>query len=85
MLPYFYQIVTNYRLRDSMSMTDTSNKRYIITAPPSDFILLPSDLVFVLMQFDHGTEYQPLLAGQWRLMIVDPLTIVISRLLWLCG
>merc|ERR1719225_1005843 len=51
------------RLRDSMSMTDTSNKRYIITAPPSDFILFPSDLVFVLMQFDHGTEYQPLLAG----------------------
>ena len=46
-----------------MSMTDTSNKRYIITAPPSDFILFPSDLVFVLMQFDHGTEYQPLLAG----------------------
>ena len=49
-----------------MSMTDTSNKRYIITAPPSDFILLPSDLVFVLMQFDHGTEYQPLLAGGRR-------------------
>ena len=65
MLPYIYQIVTNCRLRDSMSMTDTSNKRYIITAPQSDFILLPSDLVFVLMQFDHGTEYQPLLAGGW--------------------
>ena len=47
-----------------MSVTDTSNKRYIITAPPSDFILLPSDMVFVLMQFDQGTEYQPLLAGQ---------------------
>ena len=58
----------NCRLRDSMSMTDTSNKRYIITAPPSDFILFPSDLVFVLMQFDHGTEYQPLLAGgRWML------------------
>merc|ERR1719471_2473747 len=52
-----------YRLRDSMSLTDTSNKRYIITAPPSDFILLPSDMVFVLMQFDAGTEYQPLVAG----------------------
>ena len=51
-----------------MSLTDTSNKRYIITAPPSDFILFPSDLVFVLMQFDHGTEYQPLLAGgRWML------------------
>ena len=61
-----------------MSMTDTSNKRYIITAPPSDFILLPSDLVFVLMQFDHGTEYQPLLAGGTsRLMFVDHSRIVL--------
>ena len=51
-----------------MSMTDTSNKRYIITAPPSDFILLPSDMVFVLMQFDQGTEYQPLVAGEIRRM-----------------
>ena len=49
-----------------MSVTDTSNKRYIITAPPSDFILLPSDMVFVLMQFDAGTEYQPLVAGEVR-------------------
>merc|ERR1719210_1862106 len=52
-----------YRLRDSSSVSDTSNKRYIITAPPSDFILLPTDMVFVLMQFDQGTEYRPLLEG----------------------
>ena len=51
------------RLRDCNSESDTSSKRYIITAPPSDFLLLPSDMVFVLMQFDQGTEYRPLIDG----------------------
>merc|ERR1719480_63326 len=51
------------RLRDCNSASDTSSKRYIITAPPSDFLLLPSDTVFVLMQFDQGTEYRPLIDG----------------------
>ena len=66
-----------------MSMTDTSNKRYIITAPPSDFILLPSDMVFVLMQFDQGTEYQPLLAGEVNMSIMI-LIIISLRMFWLC-
>ena len=51
------------RLRDGNNVSDTSSKRYIITAPPSDFLLLPSDMVFVLMQFDQGTEYRPLIDG----------------------
>ena len=33
------------RLRDSTTVSDTSSKRYIITAPPSDFVLLPTDMV----------------------------------------
>jgi len=32
--------------------------RDVITNPPADFNLLPSDQVFVLMQFDPGMEYQ---------------------------
>merc|ERR1719250_158863 len=50
-----------YRIlfRDNASSVDASSKRYIITAPQDDFILLPSDQVFVLMQFDQGIEYRP--------------------------
>merc|ERR1712013_371933 len=48
-----------YRFRDNASSVDASSKRYIITAPQDDFILLPSDQVFVLMQFDQGIEYRP--------------------------
>jgi len=47
------------RFRDNASSVDASSKRYIITAPQDDFILLPSDQVFVLMQFDQGMEYRP--------------------------
>ena len=34
-----------------------SSKRYVITNPPGDFVLNPTDMVFVLMQFDPGMEY----------------------------
>lgn len=34
-----------------------SSKRYVITNPPGDFVLNPTDMVFVLMQFDPGLEY----------------------------
>ena len=33
------------RFRDRSSTTESSNKRYVITNPPSDFNLLPSDQV----------------------------------------
>ncbi|CAG0916103.1 unnamed protein product, partial [Notodromas monacha] len=40
---------------DPRSLTpDASSKRYVITNPPDDFSLLPTD-----RQFDHGIEYKP--------------------------
>nr|XP_053652342.1 calcium-activated potassium channel slowpoke-like isoform X23 [Cherax quadricarinatus] len=47
------------RFRDTSSSCDASSKRYVITNPPDDFTLLPTDQVFVLMQFDPGLEYKP--------------------------
>ncbi|CAG9863865.1 unnamed protein product [Phyllotreta striolata] len=47
-----------YRFRDTSSSCDASSKRYVITNPPDDFHLLPTDQVFVLMQFDPGMEYK---------------------------
>ena len=47
------------RFRDTSSSVDASSKRYVVTNPPDDFTLLPTDQVFVLMQFDPGLEYQP--------------------------
>ncbi|GFY11270.1 calcium-activated potassium channel slowpoke [Trichonephila clavipes] len=48
-----------YRYRDTSSSFEASTKRYVITNPPIDFPLIPTDKVFVLMQFDPGLEYQP--------------------------
>ena len=31
----------------------------MITNPPTDFLLKPTDMVFVLLQFDPGLEYKP--------------------------
>lgn len=42
---------------DSSGGGVASSKRYVITNPPGDFILNPTDMVFVLMQFDPGLEY----------------------------
>ncbi|XP_066946449.1 calcium-activated potassium channel slowpoke isoform X33 [Macrobrachium rosenbergii] len=47
------------RFRDTSSSCDASSKRYVITNPPDDFTLLPTDQVFILMQFDPGLEYKP--------------------------
>ncbi|KAK0398293.1 hypothetical protein QR680_002517 [Steinernema hermaphroditum] len=46
-----------YRLHDQTS--SESNKRYVITNPPSELRVLSSDYVFVLEQFDPGLEYEP--------------------------
>ncbi|XP_058652795.1 calcium-activated potassium channel subunit alpha-1a isoform X11 [Onychostoma macrolepis] len=49
-----------YRLRDAhLSTTSQCTKRYVITNPPYEFELVPTDLIFCLMQFDHN-------AGQSR-------------------
>lgn len=36
-----------YRFRDTSSSCDASSKRYVITNPPDDFSLLPTDQVYV--------------------------------------
>lgn len=43
-----------YRLRDPVKVKDgvPNTKRYVITFPPFNFVLAPTDLVFVLVQFD---------------------------------
>ncbi|XP_030297834.1 calcium-activated potassium channel subunit alpha-1a isoform X25 [Sparus aurata] len=49
-----------YRLRDAhMTVPSQCTKRYVITNPPYEFELVPTDLIFCLMQFDHN-------AGQSR-------------------
>ncbi|XP_041866138.1 calcium-activated potassium channel subunit alpha-1a isoform X4 [Melanotaenia boesemani] len=49
-----------YRLRDAhLSAPSQCTKRYVITNPPYEFELVPTDLIFCLMQFDHN-------AGQSR-------------------
>ncbi|XP_055576061.1 calcium-activated potassium channel subunit alpha-1 isoform X3 [Falco biarmicus] len=49
-----------YRLRDAhLSTPSQCTKRYVITNPPYEFELVPTDLIFCLMQFDHN-------AGQSR-------------------
>ncbi|XP_008427664.1 calcium-activated potassium channel subunit alpha-1a isoform X22 [Poecilia reticulata] len=49
-----------YRLRDAHLGTPSQcTKRYVITNPPYEFELVPTDLIFCLMQFDHN-------AGQSR-------------------
>ncbi|XP_043234368.1 calcium-activated potassium channel slowpoke-like isoform X12 [Amphibalanus amphitrite] len=41
-----------YRFRDTNSSPDASTKRYVITNPPGDFALLPTDQVFVIQAFN---------------------------------
>ncbi|XP_022242664.1 calcium-activated potassium channel slowpoke-like [Limulus polyphemus] len=48
-----------YRFRDTSSSCEASSKRFVITNPPAEFTLLPSDVVYVLLQFDPGMEYKP--------------------------
>lgn len=47
-----------YRVKDPTGTEPTaSSRRYVITNPPGDFVLMVSDLIFVLLQFDPGLEY----------------------------
>lgn len=47
-----------YRFRDNSRPTTgvPSTKRYVITFPEFNFVLAPTDLVFVLMQFDQAKQ-----------------------------
>ncbi|RWS30797.1 calcium-activated potassium channel slowpoke-like isoform X10, partial [Leptotrombidium deliense] len=46
-----------YRFRDNTGSNEASSKRFVVTNPPFEFVLQPSDMIFVLMQFDPGLEY----------------------------
>ncbi|XP_077310128.1 calcium-activated potassium channel subunit alpha-1 isoform X9 [Lithobates pipiens] len=46
-----------YRLRDAhLNAPSQCTKRYVITNPPYEFEMVPSDLIFCLMQFDHNAS-----------------------------
>ncbi|XP_075697896.1 calcium-activated potassium channel subunit alpha-1 isoform X4 [Rhinoderma darwinii] len=46
-----------YRLRDAhLSAPSQCTKRYVITNPPYEFEMVPTDLIFCLMQFDHNAS-----------------------------
>nr|XP_006821707.1 PREDICTED: calcium-activated potassium channel subunit alpha-1-like [Saccoglossus kowalevskii] len=46
-----------YRFRDTTATTATpSSKRYVITNPLYEFLLMPTDMIFCLMQFDPAKE-----------------------------
>lgn len=34
-----------YRFRDTSGLNEASSKRYVVTNPPDDFILIPTDMV----------------------------------------
>lgn len=42
-----------YRFRDTSSSCDASSKRYVITNPPDDFSLLPTDQVRTSILFSN--------------------------------
>ena len=46
----FHRLTTAYccRFRDTSSSVDASSKRYVVTNPPDDFTLLPTDQVLYL-------------------------------------
>jgi len=46
-----------YRFRDTSTSLNASSKRYVITNPPGSFKLLPTDQVFVLMQFGRKKDW----------------------------
>ncbi|XP_070544737.1 calcium-activated potassium channel subunit alpha-1-like isoform X7 [Ptychodera flava] len=46
-----------YRFRDTTATTATpSSKRYVVTNPTFEFVLMPTDLIFCLMPFKPATE-----------------------------
>ncbi|XP_051968926.1 calcium-activated potassium channel subunit alpha-1-like isoform X1 [Xyrauchen texanus] len=62
-----------YRLRDAhLGAPSQCTKRYVITNPPYGFEMVPTDLIFCLMQFDHN-------AGQTRANLTTHSTIFPSK------
>lgn len=42
-------LVGSIRFRDTSSSVDASSKRYVVTNPPDDFTLLPTDQVYLIL------------------------------------
>jgi hypothetical protein len=42
-----------YRFRDRSSSCDASSKRYVITNPPDDFSLMPTDQVTLIITYNY--------------------------------
>lgn len=62
-----------YRFRDTSSSCDASSKRYVITNPPDDFSLLPTDQVHCDTIFSSHRQLTELLSFQvFVLMQFDP-------------
>jgi hypothetical protein len=57
-LPFLDKHFSPFRFRDTANTFDASSKRYVITNPPSDFNLLPTDQV----GFFSPSTYYSLLA-----------------------
>jgi potassium large conductance calcium-activated channel subfamily M alpha protein 1 len=45
-----------YRLKDGSGVSDGCYKRYVITNPPYNFTLLPTDQIYVILQLDTRIE-----------------------------
>ena len=56
---YKYHRIIWFRFRDTANAFDASSKRYVITNPPTDFNLLPSDQV----------NYRHRVSFYWRFLI----------------
>ncbi|CAK8696935.1 unnamed protein product [Clavelina lepadiformis] len=54
-----------YRFRDvNDPVANPTSKRYVISSPPDKFVLVPSDLIFCLMQFDYCAGNSATLSGE---------------------
>ena len=53
-LLYFVPLISFNRFRDvNDPVPNPTSKRYVISSPPDKFVLVSSDLIFCLMQFDY--------------------------------
>ena len=65
----------------SSPVANPTSKRYVITAPPDDFPLVSSDLVFCLMQFDYCTGMCVILSDQSDELSFTKATIAKTKLI----
>ncbi|KAI1285718.1 Calcium-activated potassium channel slowpoke [Halotydeus destructor] len=51
-----------YRFRDTSGLNEASSKRYVVTNPPGEFVLIPTDMIFVLFPFDDSKDLKKKMA-----------------------